>query len=103
MRVQRNKQILHELEGGPFEKNYLHDQTEHESFTRSNSHSKNLNKPKLENVIPVTGSDMEILGPDYCAKRPVFLPPNQTRLAINGTMNMEKLAMSAYPLATGKN
>ena len=46
---------------------------------------------------------MEIIGPDYCAKRPVFLPPNQTKLALNGTLNMQLLATTAYALVSGKN
>ena len=91
---------MHEIEGGPNEK---HTYDGDESFTRSNSHSKSFVKPQPLSVIPVTGTDMEILGPDYCKKRPVFLPPNQTKLPLNGTLNMQALAANAYPLASGKS
>jgi hypothetical protein len=100
MRVQRNKQILHELEGGPLEKYYY---DEAESFSRSNSHCKSYVKDARgkipESVIPITGADMEVLGPDFCNKRPVFLAPNQTRMPLNGTLNMTHLAATAYPAA----
>lgn len=106
MRVQRNRQILHELEGGPLEKAY-HEQGETDSsyISRTNSQHKNLIKGKTQevSVILVSGADMDILGPDYCNRRPVFLPPNQTRMPINGTMNLQHLAASAYPLSTGKS
>lgn len=52
------------------------------------------------NVIQIQGQDMEILGPDYCSKRPVFLPPNQTRMPLNGTMNLHHLTANSYPLTS---
>jgi hypothetical protein len=82
---------LHELEGGPHEKPYSDNgETESNYISRTNSQHKNLIKGKTHelSVIQVTGIDMEILGPDFCSKRPIFLPPSQTRMPINGTMNL---------------
>ena len=72
------------------EKSFNFDQGEGDTFTRSNSHHKSFVKGKVPDisVIQVTGYDMEVLGPDFCQKRPVFLPPNQTRIPLNGTMNL---------------
>ena len=96
MRVQRNKQILHELEGGPGEKSYLGLNFENtdETVTRSNSIQKNMAAKKIleSSVIQMAATDMEVLGPDFCAKRPIFLAPNQTKMPLNGTLNMQHLS-----------
>lgn len=51
MRVQRNKQILHELEGGPHEKPYSDNgETESNYISRTNSQHKNLIKGKTHEL-----------------------------------------------------
>jgi hypothetical protein len=101
MRVQRNKQLLYDLEAGPSERFYLGLNCEQsEDITRSNSVRKNLGTKKYESsILQMAPTEMEILGPDFCAKRPVFLAPNQTKIPVNGTLNMQQLTASSYPAA----
>lgn len=103
MRVHRNKQILYELEGGPGEKSYLGLNFENgdDTVTRSNSMHKNMPAKKTheQSVIQLTATDMEVLGPDFCAKRPIFLAPNQTKMPLNGTLNMQNFSSTAFGVA----
>ena len=87
MRRQRNNQILRELEGGPAEQSEffgmshnLYEQagdtqdtfpiSRHNSAKRTTSL---LNTAEHHNTC-VQVKEVEILGPDYCSKRPIFLP-----------------------------
>lgn len=63
MRVQRNKQLLREIEGGP-EDEFV------DFMANSNSQSKRSSKPV--NTVEIC-KDLEVLGPDYCSRKPVFL------------------------------
>lgn len=87
MRRQRNNQILRELEGGESEMfggtshNNLYEQAgENDTFiSRHNSVNKTgtslLDRTGEHNQTCVQViKEVEILGPDYCSKRPIFLP-----------------------------
>ena len=84
MRRQRNNQILRELEGGPNEKddflgasNNLYEQAgENDTFvSRQNSMKPgSLQATGEHHKTCIAITEVEILGPDYCSKRPVFLP-----------------------------
>jgi len=87
MRRQRNNQILRELEGGESEMfggttshNNLYEQAgETDTFiSRHNSVNKGgtslLDRTGEHNQTCVPVKEVEILGPDYCSKRPIFLP-----------------------------
>ena len=70
MRVQKSKQLLRELEGGE----ELYGSVGHLSDgegVESNPFAPTGHSSK-HNVIAV--KDMEVLGPDYCLRKPVFLP-----------------------------
>jgi len=97
MRVQRNKQLLRELEGGPPEPQdpnwdssvlsvsgiggmsgsdmyHVDLHNGQHGVTRQSSTSKGPQQMNLESmptVIPV--KEQDVLGPDFCTKRPVFL------------------------------
>jgi hypothetical protein len=75
MRMQRNKQLLRELEGGPSEQAdnmYLnvYDQGAGDT-TDPHRQSSYKKQPHEKSVIIV--KEQEELGPDYCSKKPVFL------------------------------
>ena len=85
MRIQRNNQLLRELEGGPAELaeanmyGNIYDQGTGDTDTfmsRQNSYKKPLSLQGTseigQSIIPV--KEQEELGPDYCIKKPVFLP-----------------------------
>ena len=85
MRRQRNNQILRELEGGESEMfgashNNLYEQAgETDTFiSRHNSVNKQgaslLDRTGEHHNTCIQVKEVEILGPDYCSKRPVFLP-----------------------------
>jgi len=77
MRVQREKQLLRELEGGipePHDSSFVNGiYVDQYSSTSKQGHS-------MSTVIHM--KEQDVLGPDFCAKRPVFLthvPPPQPR------------------------
>ena len=83
MRVQRTKQVLREIEGGSGNHGshldipeyggmppYSFEQGEN-NFMNSSAGGKH-GSAKGENVIHV--AEIEVLGSDYCARKPVFLP-----------------------------
>jgi len=86
MRRQRNNQIIRELEGGLAEQNEFfgasHNLNEQAGDTDTFMSRQNSVKPGMS--LLATGEhhhktcievrDVELLGPDYCAKRPIFLP-----------------------------
>lgn len=80
MRVQRNNQLLRELEGEPDILD-MHDEPETAYVSRVNSHKKG---PAKLMVIPVT--EEEFLGPDYCLKKPIFLPHHFPELKNKGPL-----------------
>ena len=85
MRRQRNNQILRELEGGPSDQidmaHNLYDESgavdtfisRHNSAKPGGSNSLNATREHHHNSC-IQVKEVEILGPDYCSKRPVFLP-----------------------------
>ena len=68
MRTQRNNQLLRELEGG----------NEHDALLFGQAHGGN--QYQFDNTTMdmkssvIVCKETEILGPDYCKKKPVFLP-----------------------------
>ena len=65
MRTQRNNQLLRDLEGGS-------EQDAHQFGLSSNAYNYDQGTTDMTaSVIPC--KEPEILGPDYCSKRPVFL------------------------------
>ena len=45
-------------------------------------------RPNNQTCIPV--KEVEILGPDYCSKRPVFLPLHFPDMIVNSPTNMQQ-------------
>lgn len=87
MRKQRNNQLLRELEGGVEDFVHIGDQagdtTETTFMSRQNSVKPGslMATKEYQSCIPVT--EIEILGPDYCSKRPVFLPLHFPEMQVN--------------------
>ena len=68
MRTQRNNQLLRELEGGSEQDAHLFGHS-HSGHHYQYDHG---TTDMTQSVIPC--KETEILGPDYCNKKPVFLP-----------------------------
>ena len=95
MRRQRNNQILRELEGLPGEQNELfgashnlYEQAgDHDTFnSRHNSMKPGqslLATQEHHHKTCIEIKEVEILGPDYCSKRPVFLPLHFPEMLVN--------------------
>ena len=68
MRTQRNNQLLRELEGGAEQDTHLFGNSNASHIYAFDQATTDMSK----SVFPC--KETEILGPDYCSKKPVFLP-----------------------------
>ena len=83
MRKQRNNQLLRELEASATERNefLLEGDDTQDMLSGSRQNSMKPGSKGHSTCIPV--KDVEILGPDYCSKRPVFLPLHFPEMLVN--------------------
>ena len=109
MRRQRNNQLLRELEGGPEDfagsGHNLYEQAGDTDTFISRTNSAKPNSMSLhatgehhKTCIPV--KDVEILGPDYCSKRPVFLPLHFPEMAVANNQQAPQQAQQEPPAIT---
>ena len=100
MRRQRNNQILRELEGGNDHNDML--ATSQNIYDESGAvdtfMSRHNSAKPGSNSLHATGEhhssciqvkEVEILGPDYCSKRPVFLPQHFPDMIVTGGQNAQ--------------
>ena len=103
MRKQRNNQILRELEGcpeldGPSPHQLYDPLGDQDTFASRNNSAKPPSSllatgdhhGSHQTVIPV--KELEILGPDYCSKRPIFLPQHFPEMMIVGQSALSQLS-----------
>ena len=97
MRRQRNNQILRELEGGPAEQNEFLGMSHHNLYEQAGENtdtfpnSRHNSAKRTTSLLATTENhntcvnikEGEFLGPDYCSKRPVFLPIHFPQMLAN--------------------